>query len=428
MFKTKSFLTLAVGLLALFSLLAAACGSSGGDNDAASSATAATAARTEPEPTNGFDGETIKLGFLTALSGTLALIGAPIAAGAQVYWDWVNNELGGIDGQYKVELVIEDTADDPATAVQAYQKIKNDVALFGEILSTPVTAAVLEQLKVDNILGVPGSLAGEWASERLLIPTAAAYEYEMINLVDWWHNQQSDGNDTYCAIFVDDKYGQDTMRGTRFAIDRLGLELAVETTINRGDTSFVAQLTEMRDAGCTVVFAVTVPSEQNAMLGEAQEMGFTPTWLGALPSHLNLFSCPLADRYTKFFVTQDAPPIANTTVEGVANFVERFAEYGDAEVSSFHLTGYVLSFAVHAILEKAAELNDFSREGLLEAYSLIGEVDTEGLTAGNYVYGEVGDRVPISATRILRHDPSVPGDCLNQVALFDSDLNAEFDL
>ena len=42
----------------------------------------------------GFDGSIIKLGYLTDLSGGLQVIGVPIRDGAQVYWDYVNNELG----------------------------------------------------------------------------------------------------------------------------------------------------------------------------------------------------------------------------------------------------------------------------------------------------------------------------------------------
>ena len=383
-----------------------------------------------PQPTTGFDGSTIKLGYLTDQSGSLAIVGGPLLAGSQLYWDWLNDSSGGVAGKYRVELVVGDTKDSEGQTVQEYQRIKDDVVMFAEVLSTPPTQALLEFLKEDGVVAVPGSLAGAWAREPLLLPNGAAYEFEAINLAQWYVNQSglASASDVYCVIYVNDKYGRDSLRGLEFAVDRLGITLAESQTINRGDRAFTAQVTAFSDAGCTVIFAITVPTEQNAILAEAAGQGLDPVWLGLLPAYLNLYAAGLPDLYTNFYVALDAPNLNDTSIPGMAKFLERFETYGTGSLNTFLLSGYYQTIAVHALLEKAAALGDFSRAGIQAAMAQLGEVDLEGLVAENYVYGLPEDRRPTSAVRIFAFDPTAPPNFLREVTIIDSPLTDEFDL
>ena len=49
-------------------------------------------------------------------AGLVSLIGIPLTAGNQLWWDYVNKELGGVGGKYKVKLVQEDSAYQPPKA------------------------------------------------------------------------------------------------------------------------------------------------------------------------------------------------------------------------------------------------------------------------------------------------------------------------
>ena len=439
--RVVSKLTVLLAVCVSLALIAAACGGDESSDDATTTTTGSAATGSPdagtPPVTNGFDGETIKLGYLTAETSTLAIVGIPLAEGSQVYWDWVNSQ-GGIAGKYKVELETADTADTPATAVSEYQRLKDDVVMFAQVLSTPPTQAVLEFLREDNIIAVPGSLSGSWAGERWLLPNGAAYEYEMINLADWFVTESglATANDVHCAIYIDDKFGNDTVKGVEHAMEQLGLELAETQTLARGDTSFAPQLAAFEAANCTVVYAMTVPTEQNAMLADAKALGFEPYWLGALPSFLNIYGGIAPENYEKFYVALDLlalePEITDETRSerpGMANFLERFAasEVGGMP-NTFHLTGYFQSFVVEALLEKAVELGDLSRAGLEAAQAQLGTVEMDGLVAEKYTYGPPEDRVPTSATRIFKFDASAAPNYLTEVTQFDSDHNTTFDL
>ncbi|MGI9602496.1 MAG: ABC transporter substrate-binding protein [Acidimicrobiales bacterium] len=384
----------------------------------------------DPEPAPGFDGETINLGYLTDESGALAILGVPLTAGSQIYWDYVNEELGGVGGRYQVQLDVGDTKDDPAAAVQEYQRLKDDALLFAQILSTPPTQAVLEFLNEDNIVGVPGSLAGTWANEAVLLPNGAAYEYEMINIADWFVNDSGLGSvDTVqCVVSVNDLYGEVGLDGLEYAAGELGFELVEKRTMNRNDTDFAATVAALNEAGCEAVYAITVPREQSAMMTEAATQGFDPIWLGALPAYLNLLAGP---NFEKFYVALDAPDFNDSSSPGMVKFLERFETYkpnADDEPNSFFFSGYYQQLSVHALLEKAVEMGDLSREGIAAAMAALGEVDTEGLTAENYIYGLPEDRVPTSASRIFVFDPDNPPNLLTEVALLDSELNDGYTL
>ena len=99
--RRKGFVALAA--IAALALVGAGCGQ---DDDEESAAAEATAPRSSAFP--GFDGTTIKLGVLTPLTGPVAVIGEPLTAGNEVYFESVNKK-GGIAGKYKVELEQADT-------------------------------------------------------------------------------------------------------------------------------------------------------------------------------------------------------------------------------------------------------------------------------------------------------------------------------
>ena len=436
-------LTVLLAVCTSLALIAAACGGEESSPDVPTTTTGGVTTSSSdnagnPPATIGFDGETITLGYLTDHSGGLSIVGRPLEEGSQVYWDWVNSN-GGIAGKYKVELETADTRDIPSTAVTEYQRIKDDVVMFAQVLSTPPTQAVLEFLREDNIIAVPGSLSGSWAGERWLLPNGAAYEYEMINLADWFVNESglASDNDVHCAIYIDDKFGNDTLKGVEHAMEQMGLALAETQTLARGDTSFTSQLVAFESAGCTVVYALTIPTEQHAMLAGAKALGFEPYWLGALPSFLNLFAQAAPENYEKFYVALDLLALESEVTDetreqrpGMANFLDRFAQFKgeDAAPNTFHLTGYFQSFAVEALLEKAVELGDLSREGLEVAQSQLGEVEMDGLVAEKYTYGLPENRIPTSATRIFKFDATAPPNLLTEVTQFDSVHNSTFEL
>ena len=94
--KRQKWLRLLVAFAAM-ALVATACGGRDDDDEATGDDEGAEGG--EPETVPGFDGETIRLGVVTPTSGPVAIIGEPLTNGNRAYWDYVNEELGGVGGK-----------------------------------------------------------------------------------------------------------------------------------------------------------------------------------------------------------------------------------------------------------------------------------------------------------------------------------------
>src|ERR1700687_4260212 len=80
----------------------------------------------DPPAVPGFDGKTIKLGVVSALTGPGSVIALPSVDGGDLWWKFVNDN-GGIAGKYKVEMVKSDHQNLAPLAVQRFNQIRSNV-------------------------------------------------------------------------------------------------------------------------------------------------------------------------------------------------------------------------------------------------------------------------------------------------------------
>ncbi|MCZ7525240.1 MAG: ABC transporter substrate-binding protein [Acidimicrobiia bacterium] len=423
-------------LLAL-ALVVAACGA--GDDDDETEGTQATtadgttettgAAAGPPEAAAGFDGTTIRLGVLTPQTGLASLIGIPLTAGNQVYFDQLN-DAGGVAGQYQVELVLEDTEYVADIAVQAYNKTKGDVVMYTQVLGTDVTNAVLPQMKRDRKVASPATLDAEWVLEETLLPVASPYQVQMMNGADWYFTEGGGEGQTACAIIQNDGYGEAGLEGVEAAAEAQGFEVATVARYELGAPDMTAQIQQLIDNNCEVVFATTLASDTSKVFGKAAELGFAATWLLQTPGWLGQFvGTGLVDylEANVFVLSQGGPAWGDTSVPGMANMLSAIEQYKPDQGPDFYFAfGYLQAQTVHALLEKAVELGDLSEDGILAALEQLGTVSYDGLMS-EYVYGPVGERNPPRDTSINAVDRAGPWGWSQVVANYESDTAAEYE-
>jgi ABC-type branched-subunit amino acid transport system substrate-binding protein len=397
-----------VALLAALALLAAACGrddnksSSGGGDDKAASG--------EVKTGPGFDGTTIKLGVITPLSGPVApIFGLPITAGNQVYFDKVN-AAGGVAGKYKVELVKEDNVYDPAQTKTKYAKIKDQVVMFGQILGTPPTKAVLADLKTDGIVASPASLDAAWVREPNLLPIGSTYQIQFINAADYLINQKGFKGKPICMVAVEGEYGDAGIEGLEFAAKELDFKIAVTARYKPTDQDFTAQIQQLKNGKCAAVFLTALPTQTGQIIGGAAQQGLTPQWVGQSPTWAGpLATSPVAPVLQKTFLwTSEGTTWGDTSVPGMKQMLADIAKYKPDQQPDVYFTfGYVQAIAVNALLEQAVKNGDLSRAGILKAIEDL-DVDYGGLL-GHYKYGKASERDPSRETTLFSVDPSIPG-------------------
>ena len=95
--------------------------------------------------------QTIKFGLCYDLSKAYTFVSPQIVQAAKDYADLVNLK-GGIEGR-KVEIVAQDHGNEPQRGIECYEKLKREGVMMFDMLSTPVSRAVLPRVMTDgNIL------------------------------------------------------------------------------------------------------------------------------------------------------------------------------------------------------------------------------------------------------------------------------------
>jgi ABC-type branched-subunit amino acid transport system substrate-binding protein len=411
-----------LALIFALALVAAACGRDDEDNADAPAATDDTGDSggttddggedgAELATAPGFDGTTIKVGIVTPQTGGVEVIGNPLTTGNQVFFDYVNEELGGIAGQYQIETEVVDSQYDATVGLQQYNAIKDDVVMFAQILGTPVVNTILEQLKEDNIVAAPASLDSFWVREQNLLPIGGPYQVQAINAMDWWINEGGGSTDaTVCTLIQDDPYGEAGQEGVEFAAGELGFEVATTARFAAGDADFTAQVGQLSETGCDVVFLVSTPTATGGILGVAAAQNFTPQWIGQSPTWIGLLAAsPLAEYLqANFKVVAEGTEWGDESVPGMADMIARQEQYApDQEPDYYFAFGYNQAQAVVQVLEAAVANGDLSREGIVEAMNSIDTLTFDGLS-GDYAWGPPEERDPPRASTIFEVDPEKP--------------------
>ncbi|RZS32740.1 amino acid/amide ABC transporter substrate-binding protein (HAAT family) [Herbihabitans rhizosphaerae] len=385
-------------------LLVAACGGAGGDGGSDSGQAGA------PGKTAGFDGTTIRLGVLTPSTGSVAVIGLPLTAGNKVWFDQVNAS-GGIAGKYRVELAQEDTQYKPDVAVQQYNKIKGNVVAFTQLLGTPSTLAVLPQLRSDKVLAAPASLDGLWVREENLLPVGAPYQVQVINAVD--HYLKEGGGSTsskICAMVQDDVYGEAGLQGLNFAAERYKFSIANTQKFKINTENYTGQIGALAGAGCQMVFLTATPSDAAKIWGTAAQARFAPRWYGQSPSYTGALAKSAVAPYLQqaVLIVSEGTEWGDASVSGMRDMVARATQFAPQQPPDYYFAfGYNQARAMTAVLEKAVQQGNLSRDGILAASKALGTVGFDGL-AGDYQYGAAETRNPPRSSTLFAVDPAKP--------------------
>lgn len=177
-FNRRKFLTYGSATLGT-SLLLKAC--SNNPNSASNSATS---------PTTTASGDTIKVGILHSLSGTMAISEKSVVDAEQMAIDEIN-QAGGVLGK-QIEAIVEDGASDwPTFAEKAGKLIDEDqvVAIFGCWTSASRKAVLPVFEQKNHMLWYPVQYEGQECSKNIFY-TGAAPNQQIEPSVEWLLNNK----------------------------------------------------------------------------------------------------------------------------------------------------------------------------------------------------------------------------------------------
>lgn len=355
--------------------------------------------------------KTITLGILTPLSGPVAApIGIPLTHGIETYFKAVNAN-GGING-WQVKLVEKDTKYSPQDAVTAYNEIHNQVAMLGESLGTPPTVAIKDLAASDHMLVSAATLASSLAREKYLILVGTPYRLQVENAFDYIVNKLGDKSPKTGLIYQNDEYGQDGQTGYKEAVAAYGLKDVGQAAFAATDTTFTAQVAQMKAGGAKYVFLTTTPVATAGIIATGHALGYDPQWILQSPAFATALvakQSPVAPLVSRAWVVSQGASWGDTSKPGMAQLLQDVQKYAPDQLpDGFFEFGYTEAKVTQAILAKAISNNDLSRDGLFTAFESLKNVDLGGLLPPLNYGSSPDERVPSRDNTVYAIDPTQP--------------------
>lgn len=240
----------------------------------------------------------VKIGILSPLTGGAAGTGQAQLAGFQLALQEIN-DAGGVLGA-PLEIIVEDTKADAATALAAFEKLMTEdgVEFIGGGYSSGVTLALAESFKTFQPLvsWIGGAVSGVGIDgfdgiEELLGPEPWFFH---VHPWDYQNTQASTGfvaatgADSVAILHEDSAFGGPGAEAAQRFLEDAGVSVvlneAFTSTLFGGSGDFRAAISKAAASGADMLFWIGYDSDVVPLTSQIRELGYAPRYiLGAPP-------------------------------------------------------------------------------------------------------------------------------------------------
>jgi branched-chain amino acid transport system substrate-binding protein len=345
-------------LAVLFLLMLSACGGASEEpaepddaGDAGSEAPAETGTEGGSEAAAAPEGEPIRIGVLTELSGPFAPWGVNVRNGMQMAVDDINGE-GGVNGQ-PLELVERDTTGTPEEGVTALREMidREGIVAAGGVISSDVglaTARIAEQEQVPLFMVKAGSSRILTQDSRFTFRTCLPAAPMVMGPVADYLEQE--GLTRAGAIIADYEWGQSVREAFDESLGGIGAETQVEVA-PVPETDFTGYLRSLQEFEPDVIVATGHPPGSGAIVSQSAELGIdtlvTGPW-GPLETVMEGVGDAAFDRLVDF----DCADFSSPDYQELAS---RYNEQFDAFMDDDAVASYGIVTALAQAVEESGE-------------------------------------------------------------------------
>ncbi|MGK2879884.1 MAG: urea ABC transporter substrate-binding protein [Mycobacterium sp.] len=250
-------------VLVASSLLLTSCGSRAGDSEAGSSA----------ESCVDTSGDTIKVGALNSLSGTMAISEVTVRNAIELAVEEINADGGVLDKQ--IELIGEDGASEPTIFAEKAEKLISDdcvAAVFGGWTSSSRKAMLPVFESNNSLLYYPVQYEGLESSPNIFY-TGATTNQQIIPALDYL---KEEGIKSLYLVGSDYVFPQTANRIIKAYAAANGIEIKGEDLTPLGSTDFSTIVGKVRTADADAVFNTLNGDSNVAFFREYKNVGLTP--------------------------------------------------------------------------------------------------------------------------------------------------------
>ena len=390
-----------LAVLAVLSVIAAACGD---DDDSSSTAESTSEPAEEPadepaeEPADepaeeagadcvlgqGVTDTTIKFGSSQPLTGNLAALGEQASLALEATITRINDG-GGIEGRM-LEVVIQDDGFETEKAVANADFFVNRENVFGvwaSIGSAPLVAAIPIHNEADVMTLFP------WAQDPSLYDREANPNFFILNpdggaqakaFSDYLGNEFDYGDEQpkVAVLSLNSPDGESAVQG--FKDGAAGAWETASQTWERDATTYQPQLIAMADAGVTDVYTVVGDTQYAQIINEANQVGLEARFWGTnavVTSGVVDLAGELAEGAYGVTIMNGL----NEDTPGINQFKEEMTAIGaeEADISSASLLAYAGGLTLEEGLRLAGPC--LNNDTLTEAFLSLDGFETGGIMA-----------------------------------------------
>lgn len=309
------------------------------------------------QPSGSTEPETIKIGFLGDLTGSVAMYGKPTLLGMKMAADEIN-AAGGVNGKM-IEIVEADNRGDKQEGASVTQKfITRDkvVAIVGDPTTgiTKVAAPIAQKAEVVLLsAGATGTGVvelGDYIFRNTLLDTVAVpalvdyftktMDYSKVAIITSDNNDYSVG---LTQVFKDAIVGKD-------------MEVVADEKVKDGDKDFSGQITNIKAKNPDIIFFSGYYTEGALIMKEARKQGLEVDMFGGdglySPTLIDLGGGAIEGSmvYVGFSPEQPTP--------ATAKFIEDFKTKNDGKLPGlFEAQGYDAVVILAQAMERAGSID-----------------------------------------------------------------------
>ena len=321
----------------------------------------------------------ITLGVMTDKSGVFKNLGLGITQGNEL-WAKDFNAAGGVCGrQIKLEEVDHGYKAD--TAKTLYPQIEPKVLGFVQLLGSPVVAALKANLATDKTVAAPASWSSELLDNPYVMIVGTTYDLEMIDGLSYLQEQGliKDG-DTIGHVYIDGEYGKNGLRGSQFYAKKHNLTVK-EVKITSTDSDLTNVVTGLKGDGVKAIALTTTPAQTGSAVSANKALGLNVPVLGNNPTFdPALLKSPAASALDKLTIVASSVPFSADLAKAKEVAAKYKAAYKETPNGGTPY-GYAVGEVWGAVLKKACDNKDLTRDGIAAALKQTTSANTNDLVA-----------------------------------------------
>jgi branched-chain amino acid transport system substrate-binding protein len=395
------------GAVAALALVAVACGAQQSSTQQA---------KTDP----GVTKDTITLGGTYPVSGSASAYYS-VAKGANAYFQYVNNEKGGVNGRKIKYLVVDDAYTPSNTPAKARELVQEDKVFltYGD-LGTSTNLAVRDyynQQQVPQLFVATGSSV--WGAGYKQYPWTLGWQPDYVTEGKIYAKYilQNAASSKIAVLYQNDAYGQDYLNGMKQGLgDKAGSILVDTATYNANDpVDMSSQINKLKASGADSFYVAATPAYAANAIINAVKSGWKPriymnnvsaasaVWRGVVKGLGT--SAGVDGMVTTTYLKDPLDTSRWGGDAGVKLFKDVMTKYGEGcdptGADSFCVSGMASAYTMVDVLKQAG--SDLTRKHVMDlACCNLNEGNNPLLLPGMVVKTTSSDHFPIEQEQLQR--------------------------